>query len=1042
MTGAVVVPPAINVDLSLLQHTQAFGEKSSHPFTIENTGLANLEVAAIGTQWMSFEAPGSPSDIGYAVEKYNDGSFYQWIDIRKTGTQMPFVDFNDFDGTFWRELVLPFPIDFYGVTYTSMKIGDNGIISFEDEPQASFFTDFIPSEMHPGPCIIPYWTFSGFSDYLYPIEDIGIFYKFYDDKFIITWSYFTNNFGGMGDPVSAQVIFYKNGTMKFQYKREEGGTDLTSHFGTIGLQKNSTTGVAISEYQELDHGSGLAYIISPAKKYVVAPGSTLTGDIVLDATNIYGGQYNGALKIHSNVPNSELLEKPVELTVTGDAVMEAVASHDFGQKMVILNGWSYASYTTDMTIGNSGAAPLEISWIQMADASQGLSLQIWALVDGWFGPEWRWADISELYSPWAWQTPVFKINPNDELQVRAVFSPSYGGNFTDDVVFTTNIGEQRITLSGIGVEPPAMQVDESAIEVVMNETNETTTRSISISNENGHSDLNYAVSIDFGRAATARTESMAISTNVPAASVVSKAVTATSVQSTAVTYNRTLKYSERETPDTHVGIGGALTFPVATKFNAGPQGFNLSHIETWFRTETLAQGSVNVEIRAGGATIASAAKIGEGQISFTSSSNDESGSWHTIALNEAVGIYPNEDFYVLITYPLGIEFPQGTITDQPTVAGRYYYFSEGNWYNVQEANGFATAGWLMYAAEETAGNTSWLSITSGTEGTLAAGAIGTIDIKIEGAYAKRGDQLATIKVTSNDPYNEADEVEVMLHLNEAPHYVNVPEVVYIGEGEVVTVSIPVVDTEGNVFAVAPAQVYNKVAHTFTNGVLAITLSPDFGDAGNYTYSYKATDEYNAVGELNLNVVVAHTNRAPEYLGDGEPVQLTATGELTEYAIADWFADPDGDDFTFTVTSNNTTSVQVLSGTNQFAVKPVAEGGATLNFVVTDSNGGVTVTTVDVQVSAVLGIDEKDVNFSLTAYPNPSKGKVYLHVEGEINSEYNVRVINSMGAILQVKKKGSAQQSDTELDLGSLPTGIYFIEVTDQKGRSTRRVVKE
>ena len=32
-----------------------------------------------------------------------------------------------------------------------------------------------------------------------------------------------NNFGGMGDPVSAQIIFYKDGTMKFQYKREDGG---------------------------------------------------------------------------------------------------------------------------------------------------------------------------------------------------------------------------------------------------------------------------------------------------------------------------------------------------------------------------------------------------------------------------------------------------------------------------------------------------------------------------------------------------------------------------------------------------------------------------------------------------------------------------------------------------------------------------------------------------------------------------------------------------------------------------------------------------
>ena len=44
----------------------------------------------------------------------------------------------------------------------------------------------------------------------------------------------------MGDPVSAEIILYKNGTMKFQYKAEEGGADATSNFSTIGLQKTAT----------------------------------------------------------------------------------------------------------------------------------------------------------------------------------------------------------------------------------------------------------------------------------------------------------------------------------------------------------------------------------------------------------------------------------------------------------------------------------------------------------------------------------------------------------------------------------------------------------------------------------------------------------------------------------------------------------------------------------------------------------------------------------------------------------------------------------
>ncbi len=92
---------------------------------------------------------------------------------------------------------------------------------------------------------MPYWTFGGFDAVGYPAEDVGLFYQLYEDKMIITWSYFENNFGGMGDPMSAQLFLYKNGTMKFQYKLESNtdGGDLTSQFTFIGLQKNSTEGI-------------------------------------------------------------------------------------------------------------------------------------------------------------------------------------------------------------------------------------------------------------------------------------------------------------------------------------------------------------------------------------------------------------------------------------------------------------------------------------------------------------------------------------------------------------------------------------------------------------------------------------------------------------------------------------------------------------------------------------------------------------------------------------------------------------------------------
>nr|HPM31631.1 S8 family serine peptidase [Chryseolinea sp.] len=934
VTAKVVEAPGINVDLSLLQQTLAYGDSISIPFTVENTGLGTLEFTATGKQWLSFDAPTAADDITYTYEKHNTGGVYQWIDIRKTGTQLPFVDFDDFQTSFWRTLKLPFPIEYYGVKYDSFKIGDNGIISFEENPEASFFTDHIPTPTHPGACIMPYWTFSGFSDFEYPIEDIGIFYQFFDDKIVITWSYFVNNFGGMGDPVSSQIIFYKNGTMKFQYKAEEGGLDLTSQTTAVGLQKDSATGVYISDHLPLDHGDGLAYIIVPAKKISIAPNTTLTGQINLDARNVYGGVYNEMLKIQTNVPGSENLEKPIELTVSGEGIFTSESTIDFGSKMIAFEFGSPVINTIDFEIKNEGAAPYEITWANMAaDGGQPFSLQIWTLVDGWFGPEWRWADITELYSPWAWTTPTFTIMPNDVLKVRAAFFPGEAGDFTDELVLTTSIGEQRITMIGTSIEPPVLHVDNTPVTVMMNTLTETADKTIAFNNIDGKSDLEYTVSIEYGRAEPTQVSNTIRPNDVGRVSLSSTKAKVKSGARTQATYNRIITHTEKDAPDTFIGTGGASAFSIATKYNAGPEGFNLSHVETWLRTEDLSSGKIEVSILAGGSSIANASELTKGTLDFTGTSEtDETGMFYQIKMDKVAGIYPNEDFYVVVTYPFGIAFPQGTIDGLETTPDRYFYFDDesSSWVNIQTIFDFENMGWLMFAAEETAGNTSWLTITSATDGTLAIGESSEVSLHFDGAIAKRGDQLASIVFTSNDPVNGTIKVPVKLHINEGPKFSGAQTSIIMSEMESVTLNFNVNDAEGHTYTLAPAQTYKGVTHTLTDGMLKIILAPDYSDAGNHTYAFKATDEFNAISVLTLSVEVMNTNQAPMYIAADETktLEYNSIGRLIEYTLGDFFADADGDDVTFSVISSDLAVADVFASSNQFMVRPVAMGETT------------------------------------------------------------------------------------------------------------------
>jgi len=1041
-SAAVVDPPAINADLSLVQQTLAYGESATEPFSVENTGLAPLSVTMTGKQWLSFDTETPGTSHGYAFQKYNAGEFYQWIDIRKTGTQMPFAEDLFDKAYFWRDLTLPFPVTIYGEEYETMKIGENGIVSLEEDPEVMFFNDAIPSATYDGTFIMPYWTFGGFDTYFFPEDEVGIFYQFYDDKIIITWSYLVNNFGGMGDPISTQLILYKNGSMKFQYKVEEFGSDLTSTFTAVGIQENSANGVGISNQNNLDHGSGLAYILVPAETYTVAPGTSLTGQIGMTAQNIYGGTYSESLKIQTNVPGSENLEKPVELTVTGDAVLALEETVDFGSKMIAMEWGSPLSNYLDLEMANEGSAQLEVSWAQMKSGTEGLSLQIWALVDGWFGPEWRWADISELYSPWAWVTPTFTINPGEALETRAVFAPAYSGDFRDTLVLTTNIGQFDIIMTGTGFEPPAMTVTTEKVEVVMNTMDEASTGSIVFGNTEGLSALQYEVSIDYGRAgATATThQRTAVKPATVALQSESSQHSLTNKARTSATYNRILNHTDKEAPDTYIGIGGGAPFTLATRYNAGEQGFNISHVETWFKPEAATEGKLMVEVRAGGADIGEAILLAKGEVTFTGSGDDEVGAWHQIALEEPAGIYPNEDFYVLITYPLGIQFPQGSVTGQETVPGRYYYFDEGSWYNLQQVASFETMGWLMYAAEETAGDAAWLTITSDLNGEVAMGAESTINLAFSGALAKRGDQIAEVVITSNDPNNPEARIPVSLHMNEAPMFAKVPASLFVQENDTLVVSFEVTDKENNTYTVTPAEEYPNLSFAEANGLITLTLTPDYGDEGTYSYTLVATDEHGATAEVTLVAEVAHTNQAPGYIATEPLVQIK--GQAIEYAIGDYFSDPDGDAFTFTVTSSESSIAEVFAAADKFLISSKVIGETSLTFTATDVHGAVSVETINLTVGAVMGTAKEAEAYGISVFPNPTTSKLHIQLPNENRGTSKVRLINLLGVSVMEMSGDFAASSVTTLDLTRVPTGIYFIEITDQTGTYTTRILKD
>src|SRR5262249_6584425 len=129
-------------------------------------------------------------------------------------------------------------------------------------------------------------------------------------------------------------------------------------------------------------------------------------------------------------------------------------------------------------------------------------------------------------------------------------------------------------------------------------------------------------------------------------------------------FNRVLQYDAAEKSEGFLGYSGAEEFTSGTLFNGGDQGFNLTHIQTYFRADKVSSGTIEVEIRAGGTNIVNAVPLTKTSATFNVTTPDN-GHWMTIALDKAQKILPNEDFYVIVTYPIELEHPQGFVKHAP-----------------------------------------------------------------------------------------------------------------------------------------------------------------------------------------------------------------------------------------------------------------------------------------------------------------------------------------------------------------------------------------
>lgn len=88
-----------------------------------------------------------------------------------------------------------------------------------------------------------------------------------------------------------------------------------------------------------------------------------------------------------------------------------------------------------------------------------------------------------------------------------------------------------------------------------------------------------------------------------------------------------------------------------------------------------------------------------------------------------------------------------------------------------------------------------------------------------------------------------------------------------------------------------------------------------------------------------------------------------------------------------------------------------------------------------------GNDVKTSLPSINAYPNPSRGYTSLALNLPGNDSYKIRISNTIGKVLTVHEVAPAEKANIDLDLTSLPSGVYFYSLlVNGKTVETKRLV--
>ena len=1106
LKGEVIGCPGVELSFTEITETVESGTELTKELVITNNGDEPLTYSVVaGDITTVADEATADAKVSYIYSSATDSenTKFEWIDIETNGLgeQYNFSFYNQNDYT---TVQLPFEFPFYGKKYTEMYIYNTGFVSFTKRDDQKIWPE--PPADFPGGTIYtniiaPYWGLHTMDT----SKTAGTYHYVTDDQAVISWMEYGNT---MNIGVCYQLIMKKDGSFKFQYKSYGDYAIIYDAFGLAGMANEDGSESLVIPDRLIQFNNAVQF--TPVVEITLAPQESKTVGVTVD-TDKLAGIYSDVITVNTNVPASETIEIPVTVTITGEAapvfpddiIVENVAgytetaSETSGPGVTMMG----APYEAQFTITNAGTASFTIADIAYTSPTDAYDYPMFQLLAQMMVPDWLTGQTSLQWTVYDnYRGMPIEVTPSQPLELSLPMSwdAAYTiGTYEIPFVITytvdgTNYLEKQFKVTFNVTDIPYAFINKemqsvSEIRVSNAAPDYKGEETINLANMGAYK-LTYELKLDLtgegeevpstgggGGIAPWSAETMeALKANLRSEITTLEDETATTNPYDVPSdfeYNNALYHASLTgTAAQSYGAGNTYAqYKAATHYVAPEGGFNLSHI--YFATtltnpdgSSITNADYTVEIVAGD-DYENGTVLGTGSFHVDEM---EGARFAVIPLDKAVYLSEGQEFYVRVTYPVGVEYPAYmSYKEESVVSNRYMGYVEGyGWFDVASMfkDTYGSLGYIMTCLETVPGEPWVKLLNTTTSGEIAAEESIDLNFAINAAAAplEKGNK-AMLVIKSNDPAQSVINFPIYLDLNGVPVIEVVSGTILAAEGSATEATINIADVDGDNFTFSMTDngemtaiksvdgsgatvtanedgsytVENADAETGVN--ITVVITPDYGTEGEYTLTFDATDAMGNASQKTVDYTVAHTNRAP-VANELGTIQVVKGSTSSVIDFNNVFADPDGDDMTFDLYVSSKLIISTfVSGTSVIFVGNEV-GTATVQAVATDVNGASATVTFTVEVVEASAIDDITVATDIKVFPNPVVE--YLNITCHFDAPAtNYAVYSLNGAKVIDITEDTVSGATKTINVGSLADGIYLLKVTANGTVATFPIVK-